>query len=119
MLLELFVKRLSNVFISPFSFFLFPSSIWKLTINVLYFSKLFQSSELTETLTSHYNDIDFDSQSDYRIFDQSLRSKIIEVIKSVSVMQPIEVFSWMVNRIQVTFDVKPSNEDLDGKQIFE
>ncbi|CAI2171535.1 10492_t:CDS:10 [Funneliformis geosporum] len=86
MLLELFAKRLSNAS---------------------------QSSEPVDSIAMHYNDLDFDSLKDRRIFDQSLRFKIVELIKSVALLQPIEIFSWMVNRIQVSFNVIPSNVDLD------
>ena len=61
-------------------------------------------------------DLDFDSQNEYRIFGHTLRSKVIEVIKIIATMRPIEVFSWMVNRIQNTFNVRPSTENLDGQQ---
>jgi hypothetical protein len=61
-------------------------------------------------------DLDFDSQNDYRIFGHTLRLKVIEVMKSIVVMRPIEIFGWLVNRIQITFNVRPSTENLDGKQ---
>ncbi|CAB5190001.1 unnamed protein product [Rhizophagus irregularis] len=77
-------------------------------------SILFRPSEFTETPTSFYMDLDFDSDNDCRIFGQALRStKIIEIIKSLSVLRPIEVFRWIVNRIQITFNVRPNVESLD------
>ncbi|CAG8501467.1 7182_t:CDS:10 [Funneliformis mosseae] len=77
------------------------------------FSNALHSSEPVDSSALHYNDLDFDSMNDRRMFDQSLRYKIVELFKSVALMQPIEIFSWMVNRIQVTCNVRPSNEDLD------
>ena len=59
-------------------------------------------------------DLDFDLPNDYRIFCHALRSKVIEVIKNIIVMRPIEGFNWMINRIRITFNVRPSPEDLDG-----
>ncbi|RIA99086.1 armadillo-type protein [Glomus cerebriforme] len=77
-------------------------------------SILFQPSEHIETPTSYYMNLDFDSQNDYRIFGQILRStKVIEIIKSVTIMRPIEVFKWMIDRIQITFNVRPNIESLD------
>ncbi|GBC05152.1 hypothetical protein RclHR1_06060010 [Rhizophagus clarus] len=77
-------------------------------------SILFRPSDPTETPSLFYMDLDFDSDNDCRIFGQSLRStKIIEIIKSVSVLRPIEVFRWIVNRIQITFNVKPNTESFD------
>jgi hypothetical protein len=82
-----------------------------------FFNKLFRPSEPIETPTSFYMDLDFDSDNDCRIFGQTLRStKIIEIIKNVSVLRPIEVFRWLINRIQITFNVRPNTESLDGKQ---
>jgi hypothetical protein len=64
-------------------------------------------------------DLDFDSDNDCRIFGQALRStKIIEIIKSLSALRPIEVFRWIVNRIQTTFNVRPNVESLDSKQML-
>ncbi|CAG8489474.1 24136_t:CDS:10 [Dentiscutata erythropus] len=65
--------------------------------------------------TTHYIDVDFDSKNEYKNFAMTFRTRLGETIKLITQMRPIESFNWIVNRIQKTLNISPSEEDLDGK----
>ncbi|RIB16253.1 armadillo-type protein [Gigaspora rosea] len=73
---------------------------------------LFQKDD--DNKTTQYIDMDFDSSSEYKIFAMAFRTKLVETIKLITQMRPIESFNWMVNRIQKTLNISPGKEDLDG-----
>ncbi|CAG8725395.1 19531_t:CDS:10 [Gigaspora margarita] len=67
---------------------------------------LFQKDD--DNKTTQYIDMDFDSSSEYKIFAMGFRTKLVETIKLITQMRPIESFNWMVNRIQKTLNISPA-----------
>ncbi|CAG8663451.1 14581_t:CDS:10, partial [Gigaspora rosea] len=69
---------------------------------------LFKKDDDNKT-TTQYIDMDFDSSSEYKIFAMAFRTKLVETIKLITQMRPIESFNWMVNRIQKTLNISPGD----------
>ncbi|CAG8518722.1 17_t:CDS:10, partial [Scutellospora calospora] len=77
---------------------------------------LFQKED-ADNQTTHYIDMDFDSSNEYKAFALTFRTRLVETITLITQMRPIESFNWMVNRIQKTLIISPSEEDLDSDGI--
>ncbi|CAG8551299.1 5377_t:CDS:10, partial [Racocetra fulgida] len=63
--------------------------------------------------TTHYIDMDFDSSNEYNTFALAFRTRLVETIKLITQMRPIETFTWIVNRIQNTLNINLEEKDLD------
>ncbi|CAG8603727.1 15407_t:CDS:10, partial [Racocetra persica] len=73
---------------------------------------LFQEDDADNKIT-YYIDMDFDSSNEYRAFALAFRTRLVETIKLITQMRPIETFTWIVNRIQKTLNINLEEKDLD------
>ncbi|CAG8523066.1 11810_t:CDS:10 [Acaulospora colombiana] len=65
---------------------------------------LFQPEDADNEITYY---IDMEGYSnEYRIFAQTLRTKFVDTIKAITQMKPISSFNWMVQKTQITNDLK-------------
>ncbi|CAG8543462.1 378_t:CDS:10 [Acaulospora morrowiae] len=76
---------------------------------------LFQPEDADNEIT-YYIELDGYS-SEYRIFAQTLRAKLIDTIKAITLMKAIPSFNWMVDRVQRTLNVNPGPTDLDESGV--
>ncbi|CAG8639436.1 10452_t:CDS:10 [Cetraspora pellucida] len=73
--------------------------------------------DASDNTTTHYIDMDFDSSNEYKIFALALRTKLVETIKLITQMRPIESFTWTVNRIKKTLNINLDEKDLDADGV--